>query len=157
MDNKEQKEENVKKQKEVENNKKDTVNMNEDANKKAENAKAGEDGNKKDNLGKEKKAENEKNKSKKENKDKKDKKSKKEKKDQKDKKPNKFIETIKKKWLINGTKTLILVLIILAIFFGINLGMQKAEITPLDFSKEKLFTLTQASKDKVKDIQKDIN
>ena len=66
MDNKEQKEENVKKQKEVENNKKDTVNMNEDANKKAENAKAGEDGNKKDNLGKEKKAENEKNKSKKE-------------------------------------------------------------------------------------------
>ena len=157
MDNKEQKEESVKKQKEVENNKKDTVNMNEDANKKAENAKAGEDGNKKDNLGKEKKAENEKNKSKKENKDKKDKKSKKEKKDPKDKKPNKFIETIKKKWLINGTKTLILVLIILAIFFGINLGMQKAEITPLDFSKEKLFTLTQASKDKVKDIQKDIN
>ena len=78
-------------------------------------------------------------------------------KENKDKKPNKFIETIKKKWLINGTKTLILVLIILAIFFGINIGMQKAEITPLDFSKEKLFTLTQASKDKVKDIQKDIN
>ena len=78
-------------------------------------------------------------------------------KEKKDKKPNKFIEIIKKKWLINGTKTLILVLIILAIFFGINIGMQKAEITPLDFSKEKLFTLTQASKDKVKDIQKDIN
>lgn len=75
----------------------------------------------------------------------------------KDKKPNKLIEIIKKKWLINGTKTLILVLIILAIFFGINIGIQKAEITPLDFSKEKLFTLTQASKDKVKDIQKDIN
>ena len=163
MDNKEQKEENVKKQNEVESNKKDTVKMNEDVNKKAENAKASEVGNKKDNSGKEKKAENEKNKSKKENKDKKDKKSKKEKKAKKqkkakkDKKPNKFIETIKKKWLINGTKTLILVLIILAIFFGINLGMQKAEITPLDFSKEKLFTLTQASKDKVKDIQKDIN
>ena len=72
----------------------------------------------------------------------------------KDKKPNKFIEIIKKKWLINGTKTLILVLIILAIFFGINIGMQKAEITPLDFSKEKLFTLTQASKDKVKTSKK---
>ena len=84
-------------------------------------------------------------------------KEKKKNKEKKDKKPNKFIEIIKKKWLINGTKTLILVLIILAIFFGINIGMQKAEITPLDFSKEKLFTLTQASKDKVKDIQKDIN
>ena len=93
-------------------------------------------------------------------------KEKKKNKEKKDKKPNKFIEIIMKKWLINGTKTLsislgtlslILVLIILAIFFGINIGMQKAEITPLDFSKEKLFTLTQASKDKVKDIQKDIN
>ena len=82
-------------------------------------------------------------------------KEKKKNKEKKDKKPNKFIEIIKKKWLINGTKTLILVLIILAIFFGINIGMQKAEITPLDFSKEKLFTLTQASKDKVKDIQKE--
>ena len=74
----------------------------------------------------------------------------------KEKKPNKFIETIKKKWLINGTKTTLLVLIILAIFFGVNIGLQKASLTPLDFSKEKLFTLTQASKDKVKNIEKDV-
>ena len=99
----------------------------------------------------------EKNKTKDSKKNNKPEKEKKKNKEKKDKKPNKFIEIIKKKWLINGTKTLILVLIILAIFFGINIGMQKAEITPLDFSKEKLFTLTQASKDKVKDIQKDIN
>lgn len=99
----------------------------------------------------------EKNKTKESKKNNKPVKEKKKNKEKKDKKPNKFIEIIKKKWLINGTKTLILVLIILAIFFGINIGMQKAEITPLDFSKEKLFTLTQASKDKVKDIQKDIN
>ena len=74
----------------------------------------------------------------------------------KEKKPNKFIETIKKKWLINGTKTTLLVLIILAIFFGVNIGLQKASLTPLDFSKEKLFTLTQASKDKVNNIEKDV-
>ena len=74
----------------------------------------------------------------------------------KEKKPNKFIETIKKKWLINGTKTTLLVLIILAIFFGVNIGLQKASLTPLDFSKEKLFTSTQASKDKVKNIEKDV-
>ena len=42
----------------------------------------------------------------------------------KEKKTNKFIEIIKKKWLIDGTKTTILVLIILAIFFGINYAMQ---------------------------------
>lgn len=74
----------------------------------------------------------------------------------KEKKPNKFIETIKKKWLINGTKTLLLVAIILAIFFAINIGMQKINLTPIDLSQEKLFTLTDASKDKVKNIDKEI-
>lgn len=74
----------------------------------------------------------------------------------KEKKPNRFIETIKKKWLIDGTKTIILVAIILAIFFAINIGMQKLELTPIDLSQEKLFTLTEASKDKVKNIEKEI-
>ena len=41
-------------------------------------------------------------------------------KEKKEKKPNKFIQTIKKKWLIDGTKTTILVLLILAVFFGIS-------------------------------------
>lgn len=75
----------------------------------------------------------------------------------KEKAPNKFIETIKKKWLIDGTKTLILVAIIIAIFVCINIGMQKLELTPIDFSQEKLYTLTQESKDKVKNIDKDVH
>lgn len=70
------------------------------------------------------------------------------------KKPNKFIETIKKKWLIDGTKTFILIAIIVAIFIGINILMQDLELTPLDFSQEKLYTLTDESKEKVKDINK---
>ena len=74
----------------------------------------------------------------------------------KEKKTNKFIEIIKKKWLIDGTKTTILVLIILAIFFGINYAMQKIDPAPIDLSQEQLFTLTDASKDKVKDIQKEV-
>ena len=75
----------------------------------------------------------------------------------KDKKPNKFIETIKKKWLINGTKTFLLVAIIVAIFIAINIVMQKLELTPLDFSQEQLYTITDESKEKVKNIDKDIN
>ena len=74
-----------------------------------------------------------------------------------EKKPNKFIETIKKKWLIDGTKTTILVLIIIAIFIAINIGMQQLELAPLDFTQEKLYTLTEESKEKVKDIDKDVN
>lgn len=75
----------------------------------------------------------------------------------KEKKPNKFIEIIKKKWLINGTKTLILVLLIVAIFLGINIGMQKLNLTPIDFSQEKLYTLSDESKDKVKNIDKEVH
>ena len=78
-------------------------------------------------------------------------------KEKKEKKPNKFIQTIKKKWLIDGTKTTILVLLILVVFFGISYGMQKLDLTPLDLSKDKLYTLTDESKEKVKNIDKDIN
>lgn len=81
----------------------------------------------------------------------------KEKKENKEKKPNKFIEVLKKKWLIDGTKTTLLVLSIILIFIGINILMQKLELTPIDFSQEKLYTLTQESKDKVKDIEKDVH
>ena len=85
------------------------------------------------------------------------KKEKKEKKAKKDKKPNKFIEIIKKKWLVDGTKTAVLILIIVVAFIGINLGMQKLELTPIDFSQEKLYTLTDESKERVKEIDKDVN
>lgn len=75
----------------------------------------------------------------------------------KDSKENKFIEIIKKKWLVDGTKTFILIAIIIAIFIGINLFMQNLELTPIDFSQEKLYSLTEESKEKVKDIDKDVN
>ena len=78
-------------------------------------------------------------------------------KEKKEKMPNKFIQAIKKKWLINGTKTTILVLIIIAIFIAINLGMQSLDLTPLDFTEEQLYTLTDESKERVKDIDKDVN
>ena len=75
----------------------------------------------------------------------------------KDKKPSKIIEIIKKRWLINGTKTFILVAIIIAIFIAINYGMQALELSPIDLSQEKLYTLTEESKEKVKDIDKDVH
>lgn len=75
----------------------------------------------------------------------------------KDKKVNKLIEIIKKKWLIKGTMTCLLVAIIIAIFIAINLVMQKLELTPIDFTQEKLYTLTDESKEKVKNIEKEVN
>ena len=90
-------------------------------------------------------------------KEKPNKKEEKSKKEKKDKKQNKFIEIIKKKWLVNGSKTLLLVAIIVAIFIGINYGMQKLELSPIDLSQEKLYTLTDESKEKLKNIDKDVN
>ena len=72
-------------------------------------------------------------------------------------KTNKFAETIKKKWLINGTTTFLLVVIIIGVFVGINAWMQKLNLTPIDLTEDKLYTLTDESKEKVKDIDKDVN
>ena len=72
-------------------------------------------------------------------------------------KENKFIQTIKKKWLVEGTTTLALVAIIVAAFICLNIFMQNLELTPIDLSQEKLFTLSEESKDKVKDVAKDVN
>ncbi len=78
-------------------------------------------------------------------------------KEEKPEKTNKFIETIKKRWLINGTKTVLLVAIIFAFFIGVTVLMQKLNLTPIDLTEDKLFTLTEESKEKVKNIEKDIN
>lgn len=78
-------------------------------------------------------------------------------KEKKEKKPNKVIETLKRKWLVDGSKTFLLVAIIIAVFIAINIGMQKLELTPIDFSQEKLYTLTEESKEKVKDINKEVH
>lgn len=75
----------------------------------------------------------------------------------KEKKPNKFVEIMKKKWLINGTMTCILVATIIAVFIAINFVMQKLELTPIDFTQEKLYTLTDESKERVKEIDKNVN
>ena len=88
-----------------------------------------------------------------------EKKAKKEKrKEKKEKKEtSKFVQAIKRKWLIDGSRTLSLVLLILAAFLGINTGMKVWDLTPIDLSQEKLYTLTDESKERVKDIDKDVH
>lgn len=70
---------------------------------------------------------------------------------------NKIIEIIKKKWLIDSSKTFLLVLIIISSFIGISVLMKKLELSPIDLTEDKLFTLTQESKDQVINIEKNVN
>ena len=105
------------------------------------------------------KEENNKKKMKKDKKEKKNKdKSKKEKKGKKktEKETNKIVQEVKRKWLIDGSRTLSLILLILAAFLGINTGMKVLDLTPIDLSEDKLYTLTEESKERVKSIDKDV-
>lgn len=76
---------------------------------------------------------------------------------EKDKFDNKFINIIKKKWLISGSKTFLLVAILVAIFILITYGMQKLELTPIDLTSNKAYTMSDESKEKISKIDKDVN
>lgn len=64
----------------------------------------------------------------------------------------KFIEIIKKKWLIDTSKTIFLIAILVIIFIFINIGIKQLDLTAIDVTKEKLYSLSDESKEKVKDI-----
>ena len=69
----------------------------------------------------------------------------------------KFIEIIKNKCLINTSKTFALIAIMIALFIGINYVVQKLNLKTIDLTENKLYSLTDESKEKIKDINKKIN
>lgn len=68
----------------------------------------------------------------------------------------KFIDILKKKWLRDTSKTILLVAILFAAFIGINVLVQNLELQDIDVTQNKLFTLSDASKNQVKDISEDV-
>lgn len=65
--------------------------------------------------------------------------------------------TLKKRWLIDGTKTIILVAIVIAIYIGVNILLQNVVLPEIDCTQNKIYSLSQETKDKVGNIDKDIN
>ena len=77
------------------------------------------------------------------------------------KKPKKsFKETVtlmvRKKWLSNTAQTICLVVILLAAFISINLYVQSLDLPTIDVTKNKIYTLSDTSKDVIKNINKDV-
>ena len=72
---------------------------------------------------------------------------KKEKKDSSEK-----IQRFKKRWLVSSLNTAILIAIMVAIFVAINFAVKKLDPTPIDFTTSKDYTLTDQSKERVKNI-----
>jgi len=50
----------------------------------------------------------------------------------------KIIETLKKKWLRDTSKTILLVLILFAVFLGINILVQKLDLQDIDLSQTRI-------------------
>lgn len=68
----------------------------------------------------------------------------------------KFIEVIKQKWIRQTTLTFLLIVILVAIFIVLNVWLHKMELTPIDITPEKLYTLSDESKNQVKDINQEV-
>lgn len=68
----------------------------------------------------------------------------------------KIIEIIKKKWLRDTTKTVLLVAILFVAFIGINILVQKLDLQDIDVTANQLYTLSDASKKEAQTINEDI-
>ena len=69
---------------------------------------------------------------------------------------SKFINIIKKKWLVKGLTTLALILIILAIYVGVNTVLENVVLPEIDTTENKVYSLSEETKTKVKGIEKEI-
>lgn len=69
---------------------------------------------------------------------------------------SKFINVIKKRWLVKGVTTIALVLIIFAIYVCVNIILDKVVLPELDTTENKVYSLSEETKTKVKGIEKEI-
>ena len=68
----------------------------------------------------------------------------------------KFLEIITNKWLIKGTTTVALVAIVIAIYILLNWGVEKINLEDLDCTEKKLYSLSEETKNKIENIDKEI-
>lgn len=69
---------------------------------------------------------------------------------------DKFLEIIKKRWLRSVLLTAVLFAIIICAYLGILYGMSKVNIDDIDFTKEKIYSISQATKDKLQNLEQDV-
>ena len=67
------------------------------------------------------------------------------------------LEILKKKWLRETSLTLLLIAIIVAIYFEINVLVDKLNVPDIDLTKSQIYSLSDETKDKIKGIDKEID
>ena len=68
----------------------------------------------------------------------------------------KIIKIIKQKWLRNLSLTILLIAIIVCGYLAVNYGIQQANITDLDMTKGKIYSISQETEDKLKNLNKSV-
>lgn len=68
----------------------------------------------------------------------------------------KLLAIIKNKWLINGTKTLILAGIIIAVYIAIIIFISNNTLPSLDLTEKKLYSLSAETKTKLDNLEEDV-
>ena len=67
------------------------------------------------------------------------------------------LEVLKKKWLKDTSLTLLLIAIIVAIYFEVNVLVDKLNVPDIDLTKSQIYSLSNETKDKIKGIDKEID
>lgn len=68
-----------------------------------------------------------------------------------------IIEKIKKSWLIKRTTTILFMAALVALFIVLTLLVNSMDWNPIDFTADKLYTLTDTSKEQLAKVEKDVN
>lgn len=68
----------------------------------------------------------------------------------------KISDTLNKKWLKNGLTTLLLILIIIAIYIGVNILLDNVILPEIDLTENKLYSLSEETKSKMKNLDKEL-
>lgn len=63
----------------------------------------------------------------------------------------------KRKWFVNTSKTILLIVIIILCYIGINVGIKKLDVNDIDVTEKKIYTLSNESIEKTKNISKNVN
>ena len=74
----------------------------------------------------------------------------------KPKKENKVWRTIKNRIFKDSTLTFLLIVAVIAAYVAINMGIKALDITDIDLTKEKFYSLSEESKNQIKNVEQEI-
>lgn len=64
--------------------------------------------------------------------------------------------TLKRKWLVNGTKTFLIVAILVVAYIALNLTIEQLDLPEIDVTENKIYTLSDSSKKAIENIDQEI-